>query len=142
VTQHPDTPTSQFTAVRWTFYRRLGLLMRTRLLPDGTTPSLYEVASRTGGYVTADDLATLLAQGAHAQPDAVLCVKLAQAFDVDPDYFVSDTAVSEYVRSLQSAYAEAAPADASATDRVSLQHMALAAVSSEASAALAPLVTR
>jgi hypothetical protein len=101
VTQHPDTPTSQFTAVRWTFYRRLGLLMRTRLLPDGTTPSLHEVAARTGGYVTADELAGLLAQGARAVPDAVLCVKLGQAFDVDPDYFVSDDAVTEYVRSLE-----------------------------------------
>ncbi len=97
MTQHPDTHTSQFTAVRWTFYRRFGLLMRTRLQGDGTTLSLHDVAARTHGRISAGELAGWLAQGAHAQPDAVACIVLAQALDIDPDFFVSDEAVREYV---------------------------------------------
>jgi hypothetical protein len=99
--QHPDTPTSQFTAVRWTFYRRLGLLLRTRLQDDGTTLSLHDVASRTGGRVSADELISLIARGAQACPDAVTCILLAHAFDVDPEYFVTDAAVEEYVTRLR-----------------------------------------
>jgi hypothetical protein len=95
--QHPDTPTSQSTAVRWTFYRRFGLLMRTLLQGDGTTLSLHEVAARTHGRISADQLVAWLAQGAQAQPDAVACVVLAQALDVDPDFFVADEAVRAYL---------------------------------------------
>jgi hypothetical protein len=142
VTQHPDTPTSQFTAVRWTFYRRLGLLMRTRLLRDGTTPSLHEVAARTGGHVTAAALTALLAQRALARPDAVLCVKLAQAFDVDPDYFVSDDAVTDYVRSLQSTYAETAPSGGTATEHLTLQAQALALTAAARTAEVATVSNR
>lgn len=142
MTQHPDTPTSQFTAVRWTFYRRLGLLMRTRLLPDGTTPSFRDIADRTGGYVSADDLAALLAQGAQAHPDAVLCVKLAQAFDVDPDYFVSDDAVSDYVRSLRAAFAEATHDANGYDEQPSLQRQALAIVSAARTLDPAHVATR
>jgi hypothetical protein len=97
VMQHPDTPTSQSTAVRWTFYRRFGLLMRTLLQGDGTTLSLYEVASRTHGRISEDQLAAWLTQGAQAQPDAVACVVLAQALGVDPDFFISDEAVRGYM---------------------------------------------
>lgn len=96
--QHPDTPTSQFTAVRWTFYRRLRLLLCTRLHDDGTTFSLHDIAMRTDGRISADDLVALLAQRAQARPDVVTCILLARAFDVDPDFFVTDEAVERYVR--------------------------------------------
>ena len=120
VTQHPDTPTSQFTAVRWTFYRRFGLLMRTRLQDDGTTRSLHDVAARTHGRIAVDELMTWVAQGAQAHPDAVSCVVLAQALDVDPEFFVSDEAVRDYVT---------AHGDEAARDRPSsLQQRALAAL--------------
>jgi len=104
MTQISDTPTSQSTAARWTFYRRLGLLLRTRLDVEGTTPSLAEIAARTRGRVSADELAALLAQGPLAQPDAVSCILLAQAFDVDPDFFVTDEAVHDYIRAIRDAY--------------------------------------
>ena len=97
MTQHPDTPTSHSTALRWTFYRRFGLLMRTLLQGDGTTLSLHEVAARTHGRISVDQLAGWLAQGALALPDAVSCVVLAQALDIDPDFFVSDAAVRDYL---------------------------------------------
>lgn len=71
--------------------------MRTRLQGDGTTLSLHDVAARTHGRISAGELAGWLAQGAHAQPDAVACIVLAQALDIDPDFFVSDEAVREYV---------------------------------------------
>jgi hypothetical protein len=104
VPQVSDTPTSQSAAARWTFYRRLGLLLRTRLDAEGATLSLAEVASRTRGRVVADELMALLGQGPLAQPDAVTCVLLAQAFDVDPDFFVSDAAVLDYMRAIREAY--------------------------------------
>jgi hypothetical protein len=109
LTQHPDTPTSQFTAVRWTFYRRFGLLMRTLLQGDGTTLSLHDVAERTHGRISVRQLTTWLAQGAQAQPDAVSCVVLAQALDVDPDFFVADEAVREYVADREASARGAAP---------------------------------
>lgn len=97
VIQASDTPTSQSAAARWTFYRRLGLLLRTRLDDEGNTLSLHEIAARTRGRVSADSLMGLLRQGAQAAPDAVTCVILAQAFDIDPDFFVTDEAVQEYI---------------------------------------------
>lgn len=103
--QPTDTPTSQSTAVRWTFYRRLGLLLRTRLGEEGTTLSLHDVAERTHGRVSADALKELLAAGPLAQPDPVLYVMLAQAFDVDPDFFVTDEAVNEYIRDIRLRFA-------------------------------------
>lgn len=99
-----DTPTSQSAAARWTFYRRLGLLLRTRLDDEGTTLSLYEVAARTRGRVSVKQLVDLLEQGALAQPDPVTCVLLAQAFDVDPDFFVTDEAVREYIAGIRAEY--------------------------------------
>jgi hypothetical protein len=128
VTQHPDTPTSQFTAVRWTFYRRFGLLMRTRLQDDGTTLSLHDVAARTGGRVSVDDLITLVAQGAQAQPDAVTCVLLAQALDVDPDYFVADEPVTAYAAGLRHDYRRAVAKGAALSGLTSLQQQAAAVV--------------
>ena len=58
-----DALSSQSTAARWTFYRRLGLLLRTRLDEEGNTLSLHEIAARTRGRVSADDLMALLRQG-------------------------------------------------------------------------------
>jgi hypothetical protein len=105
VFQASDTPTSQSTAARWTFYRRLGLLLRTRLDDEGATLSLHDIAARTRGRVSADDLMALLRQGAQAAPDAVTCVVLAQAFDIDPDFFVSDESVIDYIGAIRSAQA-------------------------------------
>lgn len=105
MTQASDTPTSQSTAARWTFYRRLGLLLRTRLDDEGTTLSLYDVAARTHGRVSVEQLTFWLEQGALAQPDAVSCVLLAQAFDVDPDYFVTDEAVASYIAGIRDEFA-------------------------------------
>jgi hypothetical protein len=104
VTQASDTPTSQSTAARWTFYRRLGLLLRTRLDDEGATLSLHEIAARTHHRVSAETLTALLRQGAQAQPDPVTCVLLAQAFDIDPDYFASDAAVQAYMHGIRAAY--------------------------------------
>ena len=104
MTQVSDAPTLQSAAARWTFYRRLGLLLRTRLDAEGATRSLAEIAARTRGRVSAHELAELLAQGPLAQPDAVTCILLAQAFDVDPDFFVTDEAVHAYIRALREAY--------------------------------------
>jgi transcriptional regulator with XRE-family HTH domain len=100
-----DTPTSQSAAARWTFYRRLGLLLRTRLDDEGTTLSLSEVAARTHGRVSVQQLVSLLEQGALAQPDPVTCILLAQAFDVDPDFFVTTMSVDDYVASIRAEYA-------------------------------------
>ncbi len=99
--QASDTPTSQSTAARWTFYRRLGLLLRTRLTDEGTTLSLHDVAARTNGRVSAEQLAALLAHGSQADADPVTCVLLAQAFDVDPDFFITDEALNDYIRSMR-----------------------------------------
>jgi transcriptional regulator with XRE-family HTH domain len=132
VTQHPDTPTSQFTAVRWTFYRRFGLLMRTRLQDDGTTLSLHDVAARTGGRVSVDELIAYLSRGAQAQPDAVTCVLLAQALDVDPDYFVADESIEDYVAGLRRAYRQAAEADGALPGAGSLQQQAAALIAARA----------
>ncbi|HKB48528.1 MAG TPA: hypothetical protein VKC57_12575 [Ktedonobacterales bacterium] len=104
MTQASDTPTSQSAAARWTFYRRLGLLLRTRLDDEGATFSLHEIAARTHHRVSAETLAALLRQGAQAQPDPLTCVLLAQAFDIDPDYFVSDAAVEAYSHDVREAY--------------------------------------
>jgi len=132
VTQLSDTPTSQSPAVRWTFYRRLGLLLRTRLDDEGTTLSLHEVAARTHGRVSVEELAALLEQGPLAQPDPVTCVLLAQAFDVDPDFFVTDEAVAEYIAAIR------ALTDAlGAAPTTSLQALALAAVQQDVRAELA-----
>jgi hypothetical protein len=109
VTQLPDTPTSQFTARRWTFYRRLGLLLRTRVEADGTTLSLHDVAARTHGRITAEQLLTWLRAGTTARPDAVACVILAQALAVDPDYFVADEPVTALLRERRATSVPLAP---------------------------------
>jgi hypothetical protein len=83
--------------------------MRTLLQGDGTTLSLHEIAARTSGRVSVDQLTSWLAQGAQAQPDAVSCVVLAQALDVDPDFFVSDDAVRDYVTACEASALGAAP---------------------------------
>jgi hypothetical protein len=105
VIETSDTPTSQSAAARWTFYRRLGLLLRTRLDDEGTTLSLYEVAARTHGRVSVKQLVSLLELGTLAQPDPVTCVLLAQAFNVDPDFFVTNAAVDEYIAGVRADYA-------------------------------------
>jgi transcriptional regulator with XRE-family HTH domain len=115
VTQASDTPTSQSTAARWTFYRRLGLLLRTRLDDEGTTLSLSDVAARTHGRVSVEQLTSWLEQGALAQPDAVSCVLLAQAFDVDPDYFVTDEAVASYIANIRNEFATLGSAEKDAS---------------------------
>src|SRR5579859_616856 len=104
VIETSDTPTSRSAAARWTFYLRLGLLLRTHLSDEGTTLSLFEVAARTHGRVSVTQLVDLLEQGALAQPDPVQCVLLAQAFDVDPAFFVTDEAVEEYITGIRAAY--------------------------------------
>jgi hypothetical protein len=104
VIETSDTPTSQSAAARWTFYRRLGLLLRTRLDDEGTTLSLHEVVARTRGRMSVKQLVSLLEQSALAQPDPITCVLLAQAFDVDPDFFVTTTAVNEYVAGIRAEY--------------------------------------
>ncbi|WIG57298.1 MAG: hypothetical protein OJF49_000042 [Ktedonobacterales bacterium] len=98
--QASDTPTSQPAATRWTFYRRFGLLLRTCLDEEGATLSLNDVAARTHNRVSPDQLQQLLAQDARIPVDPVIYVLLAQAFDVDPDFFVSDVAVAEYIDSI------------------------------------------
>lgn len=123
VIQASDTPTSQSTAARWTFYRRFGLLLRTRLDDEGSTLSLHDIAVRTRGRVSADDLMTLLRQSAQAEPDAVTCVILAQAFDIDPDFFVTDQAVQDYIDAIRSAHTASQPSFIAS----SLQIQALAA---------------
>lgn len=134
--QPTDTPTSQSTAARWTFYRRLGLLLRTRLDDEGTTLSLHDVASRTNGRVSAEQLSQLLAEGPLAQPDPVTYVLLAQAFDVDPDFFITDEAVSDYVGGIQQRFAalDGAPADASSS--LQLQACAVAIRTARVSTAI------
>jgi hypothetical protein len=104
VIETSDTPTSQSAAARWTFYRRLGLLLRTRLDDEGTTLSLHEVVARTRGRVSVKQLVSLLEQGALPQPDPITCVLLAQAFDVDPNFFVTTAAVNEYVAGIRAEY--------------------------------------
>ncbi|GAC1447432.1 MAG: hypothetical protein PVSMB4_02850 [Ktedonobacterales bacterium] len=136
MTQHPDTPTSQSTAVRWTFYRRFGLLLRTRLQDDGTTYSLHDVAARTGGRVSAEELTALVAQGTLARPDAVTCVLLARALDVDPDYFVSDEAVDEYISRLQEDYRVALAAGIVPAGQRQLQQQVYALTAANANAAV------
>src|SRR5260370_17546538 len=104
--------------------------MRTRLQDDGTTLSLHDVAARTHGRIAVDELMTWVAQGAQAHPDAVSCVVLAQALDVDPEFFVSDEAVRDYVT---------AHGDEAARDRPSsLQQPALAALAPPAMTPPAP----
>lgn len=136
MSQPTDTPTSQSTAARWTFYRRLGLLLRTRLDDEGTTLSLHEVAQRTHGRVSAETLTHLLAQGPLAEPDPVVFVLLAQAFDVDPDFFVTDEAVREYIYGIQQRFATLDQAAAEAGTSLQLQAYAVATGSAPAVAAL------
>jgi transcriptional regulator with XRE-family HTH domain len=83
--------------------------MRTLLQGDGTTLSLHDVAERTHGRISVKQLAGWLEQGAQAQPDAVACVVLAQALNVDPDFFVSDEAVREYVAAREASARRTAP---------------------------------
>jgi len=123
VIETSDTPTSQSAAARWTFYRRLGLLLRTRLDDEGTTLSLSEVAARTHGRVSVQQLASLLERSVLAQPDPVTCILLAQAFDVDPDFFVTTTAVEDYVTGIRAEYAKLGLSGA-----VTLQEQAYAVV--------------
>ena len=78
--------------------------MRTRFDDDGATFSLYDIAARTHGRISVDELTALVEQGPLAQPDAVTCVLLAQAFDVDPDYFVTDDAVNAYIARILADY--------------------------------------
>lgn len=106
VIQPSDTPTSQSAATRWTFRRRLGLLLRTRFDAEGATLSLHDVAARTHGRVSADHLMTLLSQDETQAIDPVMYVLLAQAFDVDPDFFVTDEAVRAYVATIRTAALE------------------------------------
>lgn len=136
VIQPTDTPTSQSTARRWTFYRRLGLLLRTRLDEEGATLSLHEVAKRSNGRVSADQLIQLLAEGPLAQPDPVMYVLLAQAFDVDPDFFITDEAVGDYLSGIQQRFTalDSAPADASSS--LQLQACAVAMRTASMSAAI------
>ncbi len=123
VTLASDTPTSQSAAVRWTFYRRLGLLLRTRLDDDGTTLSLHEISARTHGRVSVRELTELLQAGPLASVDPVACVLLAQAFDVDPDFFVTDEAVADYIASIRGKQTIT-----SASGDSSLQMLALATI--------------
>ncbi|HKV84006.1 MAG TPA: hypothetical protein VJN88_05585 [Ktedonobacterales bacterium] len=118
--QPSDTPTSQSAATRWTFRRRLGLLMRTRFDAEGATLSLHDVAARTHGRVSADQLIAALNQDEARAIDPVVYVLLAQAFDVDPDFFMTDEAVYAHVatvRELAAAHVEREP-------RASLQRLA------------------
>ena len=100
-----DTPPSQSAAERWTFYRRLRLLLWTRLTDEGTTLSLHEVVARTHERVSVNQLMSLLEQGALAEPDPLTCVLLAQAFEVDPDFFVTTAAVNDYIAGIRAEYA-------------------------------------
>ena len=127
VIETSDTPTSQSAAARWTFYRRLGLLLRTRLDDEGTSLSLHEVIARTHGRASVKQLVSLLEQGALAQPDPVTCVLLAQAFDVDPEFFVTTSAVNEYIAGIRAEYANLGPSEAA-----TLQEQAYAVASYEA----------
>lgn len=99
--QPSDTPTSQSAATRWTFRRRLGLLMRTRFDAEGATLSLHDVAARTHGRVSADQLIAALNQDEARAIDPVVYVLLAQAFDVDPDFFLTDEAVQAHIASVR-----------------------------------------
>jgi hypothetical protein len=101
VIQPSDTPTSQSAATRWTFRRRLGLLLRTRFDAEGATLSLHDVAARTHGRVSADQLIAALNQDEARTIDPVVYVLLAQAFDVDPDFFMTDEAVQAYIASVR-----------------------------------------
>jgi hypothetical protein len=124
-----DTLTPQSAAVRWTPYRRLGLLMRTCLDADGTTLSLHDIAARTHGRVSADELASLLQPGTSDDTDPVTYVLLAQAFDVDPDYFLTDDAVQDYIASIRSRYSALGLATSGV---VSLQEQVYAIVTADA----------
>lgn len=136
MTQLSDTPTSQSAAARWTFYRRLGLLMRTRLDDEGTTLSLHDVAARTHGRVSVDQLRQLFAKGSQVSPDPVVCVLLAQAFDIDPDFFITDEAVADYISSIRGDYASLAAAPAAATLQAQACYVAAQTRPAEAVASL------
>lgn len=99
--QPSDTPTSQSAATRWTFRRRLGLLLRTRFDAEGATLSLHDVAARTHGRVSVDQLIALHSQDDSMSLDPVTYVLLAQAFDIDPDFFVTDAAVAAYIADIR-----------------------------------------
>jgi len=104
VIETSDTPPSQ-SAAPWTFNRRLRLLLWTRLDDEDTTLSLHEVAARTHGRLSVEQLVSLLEQNALAQPDPLTCVLLAQAFEVDPDFFVTTSAVNDYIADIRAEYA-------------------------------------
>ena len=104
VVEFTGSPASR-SADRWTFFRRLSLLLRTVLDDEGTTLSLHQVAERTHGRLTADELRSLLEAGPLAQSDPVTEVLLAQAFGIDPDFFVADSGVQDYINGIRSAYA-------------------------------------
>lgn len=99
--QPSDTPTSQSAATRWTFRRRLGLLLRTRFDAEGATLSLHDVAARTHGRVSVAQLTAMLTNDSENSHDPVTYVLLAQAFDVDPDFFVTEGAVAAYIASIR-----------------------------------------
>ena len=101
VIQPSDTPTSQFAATRWTLRRRLGLLLRTRFDAEGATLSLHDVATRTHGRVPVAQLTAMLSDDTASSHDPVTYVLLAQAFDVDPDFFVTDEAVASYIAAIR-----------------------------------------
>lgn len=129
--QPSDTPTSQSAATRWTFRRRLGLLLRTRFDAEGATLSLHDVAARTHGRVSAESLSALLSQDHSSAIDPVVFVLLSQVFDVDPDFFITDEAVSSYIDAIES---EAAPLSAHELNP-SLQRLAFLAVTPGSAAA-------
>lgn len=99
--QPSDTPTSQSAATRWTFRRRLGLLLRTRFDAEGATLSLHDVAARTHGRVSVAQLTAMLTNDSENSHDPVTYVLLAQAFDVDPDFFVTEGDVAAYIASIR-----------------------------------------
>lgn len=106
MTQPSDTPTSQSAATRWTFRRRLGLLLRTRFDAEGATLSLHDVSARTHGRVPVDQLTAVFSQDDMQSLDPVTYILLAQAFDVDPDYFVTDAAVGDYISVIRESAAD------------------------------------
>jgi len=76
--------------------------MRSSLNADGTTLSLHDVCDLTDGMVTFDELKAILDQRSRTAIDPVLLVRLAQAFDVDPDFFLTTEGVQDYLAQLRS----------------------------------------
>jgi hypothetical protein len=126
VIQPSDTPASQSAATRWTFRRRLGLLLRTRFDGEGATLSLSDVAARTHGRLSVDELTAMLSQDDARGGDPLVYVLLAQAFDVDPDYFLTDDAVATYLADMRATASQHAVSQRGAT----LQRLAFLAAAS------------